>query len=256
NEPPLAYYRFPIIGHTWSFLMDCEKLILESREKYGETFSLCIFGEIVTIAGKETTHEILNKDHDFNLNVAIKAVTKRQKDLIKAIDLHIGECIEPKIIHDPHKTLTKIITIPVAKLIVGEECCNYKDILETFKTLTDSIFKLLYIPPILSFIHPWLHLQFITIPLRFGWNPLSKHKKVIISRIKPIIKKRLYDKKRLGNAWVAPLDGLQCYLDDPEITPDLDPNNVNYNYIVDGISSFIFAAMASTSLCATNVLYG
>ncbi|CAG8726761.1 5211_t:CDS:2, partial [Scutellospora calospora] len=33
NEPPLAYYRFPIIGHTWSFLTDCEKLITESRKK-------------------------------------------------------------------------------------------------------------------------------------------------------------------------------------------------------------------------------
>ncbi|CAG8852874.1 31889_t:CDS:2, partial [Gigaspora margarita] len=30
NEPPFVPYRFPIIGHTWSFLTDCEKLILES----------------------------------------------------------------------------------------------------------------------------------------------------------------------------------------------------------------------------------
>ncbi|RIB26183.1 hypothetical protein C2G38_314371 [Gigaspora rosea] len=33
NEPPFVPYRFPIIGHTWSFLTDCEKLILESRKK-------------------------------------------------------------------------------------------------------------------------------------------------------------------------------------------------------------------------------
>ncbi|CAG8855178.1 27798_t:CDS:2, partial [Gigaspora margarita] len=81
----------------------------------------------------------------------------------------------------------------------------------------------------------------------FGWNPISNHKKVILNSIKPVIEKRLYDKKRLGNAWVAPLDVLQCYLNDPEITPDLDPNNVNYDYIVDSIGRMIFSAMATTS---------
>ncbi|RIB14748.1 hypothetical protein C2G38_1626122 [Gigaspora rosea] len=59
NELPLVYYRFPIIGHTWSFLTDCDKLILESREKYGETFSLYVFGQIMAIVGKETTHEVV-----------------------------------------------------------------------------------------------------------------------------------------------------------------------------------------------------
>ncbi|KAF0559371.1 cytochrome P450 [Gigaspora margarita] len=77
--------------------------------------------------------------------------------------------------------------------------------LETVKTLTFSFIKLAQIPPILSFIHPWLHLQIIIIPLRFGWNPISRHLKVILNCIKPVIEKRLNDKKRLGDAWVAPL---------------------------------------------------
>ncbi|CAG8475950.1 20425_t:CDS:2, partial [Racocetra persica] len=69
------------------------------------------------------------------------------------------------------------------------------------------------------------------------------------------IEKRLYDKKRLGDAWVAPLDALQYYLDDPEIAPDLDPNNVNYNYIADAICVFVFAAMGTTTNGATCSLY-
>ncbi|CAG8462759.1 3717_t:CDS:10, partial [Dentiscutata heterogama] len=202
NEPPLVYYRFPIIGHTWSFLMDCEKLILESREKYGETFSIYAFGQIMTIAGNEATYEILKNDQEFSFFEAVKKkiplhiifnnvdhgknikiireyaigklrnlLGRLQKEVIKAIDLYIGECIEPKVIHDPDKTLANIIVIPVANFVVGE------------------------------------------------------------------------------------LDGLQCYLDDPEINPDNDPNNVNYNFIVDAICIFIFVAIGSTIKHATLVLY-
>ncbi|CAG8764687.1 24820_t:CDS:2 [Gigaspora margarita] len=269
--------------------MDCEKLIFESREKYGETFSLYVFGQILTIVGKETTHEVLRKDQDFSFREGIKIqiplhlifkpatipekndkivkehiagklkqlISRLQKNIIKAIDLHIGECVEPKIIHvrDPSKTFSEIIAIPIANIIVGEECYNNKEILEAFTDVSLSIIKMLFIPPVLSFIHPWLHQQLVTLPLRFGWNPFSKHKKAIIKHIKPVIKKRLYDKKRLGDAWVAPLDALQCYLDDPEITPDLDPNNVNYDYIASAIGRFIFSTMGTTNLGLTHALY-
>ncbi|RIB29030.1 cytochrome P450 [Gigaspora rosea] len=288
NEPPLVYYRFPIIGHTWSYLTDCNKLILESREKYGETFSLYVFGQIMTIIGKETTHEVFRKDQDFSIREGFRSlvpnhliyrhaanlaetnakiirefaagklthlISRIQKNIIKAIDLYIGECVEPKVIHDPRNILADIIAISTANIVVGEECYNNEDILETFKTLTSSIFKLLQIPPILSFIHPWLHEQFITIPLRFGWNPISKHKKVILNRIKPVFENRLYDKKRLGDAWVAPLDALQCHLNDPEVTPDLDPNNVNYEYIVDSFCGIIVSSMGTTLNSASSVLY-
>ncbi|CAG8470067.1 33604_t:CDS:10 [Gigaspora margarita] len=281
NEPPLAYYRFPIIGHTWSYLTDCEKLILESRKKYGETFSLYVFGQIQTVVGKETVHEVLKKDQVFNFREGYRTflplhfvfrqdmlaennakitrdyisgkfkhfISKLQKNIIKAIDLYIGECVEPKIIREPRKTLADIIAIPVANII---ECYNSEDILEAFKNVSLLIAKLIFIPPILSLIHPWLHQQFVVIPLRFGW---SQHKKVIISHIKPVIEKRLDNKKRLGDAWVAPLDILQCYLDDPEIVLDLDPNNVNYDYIADGIGHFIFATMTNSTFGTTNALY-
>ncbi|CAG8666346.1 7366_t:CDS:2, partial [Gigaspora rosea] len=42
---------------------------------------------------------------------------------------------------------------------------------------------------------------------------------------------------------------------DPEIAPDLDPNHVNYHYIVDAIGGFIFAAMGTTANGATRALY-
>ncbi|RIB23464.1 hypothetical protein C2G38_2171255 [Gigaspora rosea] len=64
----------------------------------------------MTIAGKETIHKVLKKDQEFDFNKATEMVTK---NIIKAIDLYI----EPKVIHDPHKTLPNIIAIPVADII-------------------------------------------------------------------------------------------------------------------------------------------
>ncbi|CAG8753625.1 8858_t:CDS:2, partial [Cetraspora pellucida] len=152
NEPPLVHYRTPIIGHTWRFLTDCENLILESRKKYGEIFSLYVFGQIMTVVGKESTHEIFKKDQDFcfregirmqmplqhvfsyatdiekNLRIIrefiigkLKYLTSGlQKNIDKAMDLYIGECDEPKVIRDLYKTLSQIVSIPVASIIVGD----------------------------------------------------------------------------------------------------------------------------------------
>ncbi|CAG8598077.1 25166_t:CDS:10 [Cetraspora pellucida] len=261
NEPPLVHYRTPIIGHTWRFLTDCENLILESRKKYGETFSLYVFGQIMTVVGKESTHEIFKKDQEFCFREGIKMqlpfqhifsyatsiekngriirefiigklkylTSRLQKNIDKAMDLYIGECDEPKVIRDPHKTLSQIVSIPVANIIVGDECYEHEDLLETFRTLTNAI---------------------------FGWNPMSKHRNIIINRIRPVVEKRLYDKKKLGDAWVAPVSyALQYYLDDPELAPDLDPNNVNYNYIAEAIGRLVFVSMGTTSGGATRALY-
>ncbi|CAG8810299.1 25728_t:CDS:2, partial [Gigaspora rosea] len=42
---------------------------------------------------------------------------------------------------------------------------------------------------------------------------------------------------------------------DPEITPDLDPNNVNYDYIANAIGRFIFSTMGTTNFGVTYALY-
>jgi hypothetical protein len=37
--------------------------------------------------------------------------------------------------------------------------------------------------------------------LRFGWSPVSHHRKVIINRLKPVIEKRLEEKKENGDSY-------------------------------------------------------
>ncbi|KAF0424512.1 cytochrome P450 [Gigaspora margarita] len=84
---------------------------------------------------------------------------------------------------------------------------------------------------------------------RFSLRFISKHKHVLIKHIK-LIPKNVLVKKKLGDAWVAPY-----FLNDPEIAPDLDPNNIKCNYIADLIGLIILAATSPTSNRASYVLY-
>ncbi|CAG8613431.1 14974_t:CDS:2, partial [Dentiscutata heterogama] len=50
----------------------------------------------------------------------------------------------------------------------------------------------------------------------------------------------------LASSTICLLNALQIYLDDPEVIPNLNPNNINYYYsIVNANGSFYFIAMAS-----------
>ncbi|CAG8804006.1 5577_t:CDS:2, partial [Racocetra persica] len=208
---------------------------------YGTTFTIYVLGKLETITGKETIREVVKNDDlsfydspDMNptstsLKIVKKLVITNVKHLISRlqrsitnhIDTYIGECVEPKVISDPYEFLYTMISELAANIIVGEECCQYEDILETFRNLTYSVIRIFFAPKLLFFIHPWFHKQLIIFPLRF----ISNHKDVIINRIKPIIKKRLAIKKKLGDDWVAPVDALQFLLNEPFIAPDVDPNN-------------------------------
>ena len=44
-----------------------------------------------------------------------------------------------------------------------------------------------------------LSITLISLPMRFGWNPVSYHRKVMVNRLKPVIEKRLKEKNELGN---------------------------------------------------------
>ncbi|RIB17248.1 cytochrome P450 [Gigaspora rosea] len=284
NEPPIVYYRYPIFGHTFQFMTNCEKLIEESREKYGDAFTLYIFGKLMTVVRKDAIYDVYKKEgHDFNfqespevllltkylfpyaaidVNRSIKILrdffklklanntSKIHQTIIESMNEFVGECVEPKLIKSPNELLLNTYLRIAANLIVGEECASYVDILETFKDLFYSVYKSFFMPKLLSFIHPWLHDQVASFSLRF----ISNHRSKIINRIRPVIERRLLNKSKLGDSWDAPVDCLQLFLDDPEIAPDFNPNHVNYNMIVDTIGVFMFASMGITSNAAAYAL--
>ncbi|CAG8539839.1 22110_t:CDS:2, partial [Gigaspora rosea] len=51
------------------------------------------------------------------------------------------------------------------------------------------------------------------------------------------------------------IDLLQVYLDNPRVTPDFDPNNVDINYIADSLGVYVFASMFTTSNRTATALY-
>jgi hypothetical protein len=35
--------------------------------------------------------------------------------------------------------------------------------------------------------------------MRFGWNPVVHHRKVVMNRLRPVVEKRLMEKNKLGD---------------------------------------------------------
>jgi hypothetical protein len=74
-------------------------------------------------------------------------------------------------------------------------------VIKAFADFTKDFTSILVIPPILLFIHPKVHAQVITLPLRFGWNPIGKHLITLKKHLKPVLEKRLKDKEILGDKY-------------------------------------------------------
>ena len=49
-------------------------------------------------------------------------------------------------------------------------------------------------------------------PLRFGWSPLFHHRRVIINRLKPVIEKRLKEKKVEGDSYKPNVSNIVIFL--------------------------------------------
>ncbi|CAG8447622.1 12958_t:CDS:10 [Funneliformis caledonium] len=276
NEPPLVPYTIPVIGHTYDFLFNSDKFIRKCIKEYGEPFNIIVFGRVTTVVSQQylpevfrahesfdvfevleeifPMHVILNHDLDFNFHA--KTVREQisgklkyhihniQKNILYGIDKWIGES-NGKVVWD-------IANHIVAKSTAHTcEASNYDDITHTFATLSDEIFKVFSIPPILSFIHPKLHGYFITLPFLIGFNPITKHKNILINRIKPVVEKRIQQKRELGDLYQPHDDLLEFYMSNP----DFDSTNVDYQKLANLIAFMIIVGIITTGRSAVNLLY-
>ncbi|KAF0376327.1 cytochrome P450 [Gigaspora margarita] len=141
NEPPLVNYRIPIIGHTLRFIDDCEKLVLESREKLEKIRFLKYTKKKMTLI----FIQVLKCNYFFKVNLN-DIIDQIQQNVVKGINIYIGECIEPMVINDPHKVVLNIFAMVAASIFFGEEYGHYEEILELFKNLVDSILKSFFAP--------------------------------------------------------------------------------------------------------------
>uniref|UniRef100_A0A1D1Y8D8 Ent-kaurene oxidase n=1 Tax=Anthurium amnicola TaxID=1678845 RepID=A0A1D1Y8D8_9ARAE len=287
NEPPLVPYTIPILGHTYNYLFNTNKFVKKCKEQYGECFSIYVFGRVITIVSRNSLLEVFkNADHfdlisatneslplhklliynggidrekiKFHAKTAREQVSGKldvninivQKSLSKGIDKWIGDCNDPKIVYNAWLMVNNIISLPISNIFVGEEAASHEDLVKSLGNLAFDLSPLLIMPPILSFIHQKLHEFVITLPMRFGWNPVSHHRKVVLNRLRPVVEKRL--KERNGENYKPYNDLIEYYMNQPDFDyskPD------NLPFYVDNLFVMSFTAIHTTSKAASNALY-
>ncbi|CAG8490690.1 5100_t:CDS:10 [Diversispora eburnea] len=285
NEPPMVPYKIPIIGHTLDYLFNAEKFLAKCRQQYGDPFNLYIFGQVTTIAGNEIAHEVYGHSDTFSmtnatrdsfplyrilksiektdtLKLTVKAIregltaklpsfTERvQKTLMFSINQEIGDCSQPKLINTTNN-FSRMVARSVADVL---EISKNEDVVNAFADFTKDFTSIVAIPPIFSFIHPKVHTQIITLPLRFGFNPILKHLITLKKHLKPVLEKRLKDKEILGDKYEPPLDIIEYFLNNLE-----SETKVITDDYLDKICDFIFilviASIHTTSHHTTFALY-
>ncbi|CAB4492419.1 cytochrome P450 [Rhizophagus irregularis] len=289
NEPPFVPYTIPILGHTYNYLFNPKKFIKECKEQYGDCFSIYVFGHVMTVVSRDSLTEVFRNSDDFDFSSAINellpfhrlftynaGITKEsnifhaktareqvsgklalntnivQKYLMKGMDKWIGDCNDPKIIDNTWLTLNNIVALSITNIFAGEEAAIHEDLIKSFGSFAFDVGSLLMIPPILSFIHPKLHEIVITLPMKFGWNPVSRHREVAMNRLRPVIEKRLKEKTILGNNYKPYNDLLEYYMNQPNFDYTI-PENLSYH--IENLLVLVFASINTTSRTVVDALY-
>ncbi|GES96915.1 cytochrome P450 [Rhizophagus clarus] len=285
NEPPLVPYTVPVIGHTFSYFLNTENFIKKCLKEYGEPFNIIIFGKVVTVVAQKYIPEMIKAHENFSsievfreliplhlilghdpfVNIDFHAKTTReqisgkltlhfdriQKDVLYYLDKQIGECNKPKSVKEIWDFTNHVTAKSIANICMGEEASQHDDVVHAFAVLTDDMNKFFFLPPIFSFIHPKLHEYVISLPFLFGFNPIAKHQKVLINRMKPIVENRIQQKKILGDSYEPSNDLLEFYMSQS----DFDSSSVDYNCLSDLIAFMIFAGIGTTGRSLANLLF-
>ncbi|RKP27347.1 cytochrome P450 [Syncephalis pseudoplumigaleata] len=64
SEPPRAHYSIPFIGHGLQLVRNPIALLNECSEKYGDTFSILVFGQWITVIGPSNVREVMRSPDD------------------------------------------------------------------------------------------------------------------------------------------------------------------------------------------------
>ncbi|RIA99695.1 cytochrome P450 [Glomus cerebriforme] len=279
EEPPLVYYKYPIIGHTWDYCTNIDEFLSKCRKEYGEIFSIYVFGTDITVVGKELGHEVFNSKNASSsaafedrvpvarilglppnyLNFAAEIaknvfigqmhlfIVKTQQSLYRDIDELIGDCDEPKIIQNPRQVLFMIVSRTVTNILVGDKLGHDKDLVDIFMNFGNEFNKLMRIPEYLGFIHPWFFQQSI---IRFGGKNIEKIQKNVIDKIRPDIEERLKQERKYGDGLKPPVDCIQFLLNQPGV----DKENIDYMWISGQLLAITFVAISTTVTTINNFL--
>ncbi|KAK9693330.1 hypothetical protein K7432_013973 [Basidiobolus ranarum] len=223
NLPPMVPYTNPIKGSTEEYNADPSGWVKKQKAKYGPVFRANLNGRIVTIVGKDMVRDVaLRPDMSFlraisdNIDIGEMIVGedswKYNEILHKTITKHLtpnlrhitgtvvthldtlineqfGDLKEPLILDDPTYKFLNVISKASARVFVGEELCENKELLESFKNLTMDTAQLLngnpwfkYFPTLNKY---WAKLQYMIAA------PVSKHWNILENAVTPIVERRV-----------------------------------------------------------------
>ncbi|CAG8500095.1 21452_t:CDS:2 [Gigaspora rosea] len=262
NEPPLVPYQYPIIGHTYSLLYDSENFLKECKEKYGEPFSLYVFGTVRTYTGVDSNPEVLRHSDVFDFGVGTN-----KKLLLAEIFETFMDNYSPsnmaRVVHDQVSGKISVYTSRIEKELLygieefigdcnGIEGAQFEDLIVSFTVVESELHKMKFVPLFLLFIHPSFYKFFATLPLKFGWNPITQHRDLFIQRCKPIIEERIRQRKELGEKYIQKEDILDFHISESK-TDVVDDRLLNN--LFGALYMIVFASISTTTRATSFALY-
>ncbi|CAG8452114.1 5564_t:CDS:2 [Rhizophagus irregularis] len=203
--------------------------------EYGEPFNIIIFGRVTTVVAQKYIPEVTKAHENFDSFEVLKEFAplhfildhnpfditefhakttreqisgklslhfdKMQKNILYSLDKWIGECNKPRSVNPIWNVTNNVTAKLIANICIGEEASQHEDVIHSFAVLSDDMNIFFLLPPFLSIIHQKLHEFVISLPFLIGFNPIAKHKKVLINRMKPVVENRIQQKKILGDSY-------------------------------------------------------
>ncbi|CAG8615542.1 25526_t:CDS:2 [Gigaspora margarita] len=117
NEPPLVPYQYPIIGHTNHLHHDAENFLKECKEKYGEPFSLYVFGSVRTFAGVDSIPEVLGNSDVFDFDTGVNKTFPLTDIFKKFTDRTLSDI--GRVVHEHVSAKVNVYTSRIQKEIVS-----------------------------------------------------------------------------------------------------------------------------------------
>ncbi|CAO3627512.1 unnamed protein product [Cunninghamella blakesleeana] len=274
-----------IYGSTVEYRKDPKAFVQKWQKELGDVYSAYLFGqEIIVVSGSQVreifltdkldflvgtsrifdgrllTGSAFNHTNDFRevipwikqyLNPNLKHYTPRViEHLTTGFDEFSGIITdEGKIYNHVFPMIQHMVAKASASVIVGIELAKNEQLIDSFKNMVIEVGSELNPKPILELVPTIDRLRMWMIGKTS--QKVKKHRQQLTNALKPEIDSRLEKMKLKDSNWERPDDVLQHIIESDEFAYNMDV----YQYTLEVLTFFIFAALHTTSENGTVALY-
>ncbi|CAO3620613.1 unnamed protein product [Cunninghamella echinulata] len=274
-----------IYGSTMEYRKDPQAFITKWQKKLGDVYSAFLFGEeAIIVSGRQVREVFLNNKLSFmigvrrqfdvqlltnsahnnddgsspiaeftkqHLNPNLKHFTPRVIEYLTiGFNEFSGEVpAEGKDFYHVYPMVQHMVAKASAAVFVGTDLANNPELIDSFKNMVIEVGSELSPKPVLELLPTISRLRMWFIGKT---SPsVKKHRKQLYDALKPEIDRRLKAKELGGSNWERPDDILQSMMESSDKPDYLDI----YDYCLEMVTQFIFAALHTTSENSTVALY-